>query len=169
LGREFSALEKNAAKDFRDEAWQGSPHYTRSIDLRYRGQGYELNIPFTKNLLRDFEQEHQRRYGYTHPNRAVELVTLRLRAILKSKTTHVGADAFVRPSRAKLDMLSMPKAPVQFEAKKQETRIYSRDDLQPGKNYPGPAIITEYSATTVIPPHKSFHIDRAANLIVTIR
>ena len=51
LNREFAALEKTAAKDFREEAWQGSPHYHRSVDLRYRGQGYELNIPFTKNLL----------------------------------------------------------------------------------------------------------------------
>ncbi len=80
LNREFSALEKSAAKDFREEAWQGRPQYNRSVDLRYRGQGYELNIPFTKNLLHDFQQEHHRRYGYTHPNREVELVTLRLRA-----------------------------------------------------------------------------------------
>ena len=41
-------------------------------------------FPLTKNLLEDFEQEHHRRYGYTHPTREVELVTLRLRAVLKS-------------------------------------------------------------------------------------
>ncbi len=174
LGREFSALEKNAAKDFRDESWQGQPHCHRSIDIRYRGQGYELNIPFTKNLLHDFEQEHHRRYGYTHPNREVELVTIRLRAVLKStttpaeKTAQVGTAGFGRPGRAKLGRPT-PKASVLFEAKKQETKIYSRDDLRPGKRYFGPAIITEYSATTVIPPGKSFHLDRASNLIVTIR
>ena len=175
LAREFSALEKNAAKDLRDESWQGQPHYHRSIDIRYRGQGYELNIPFTKNLLRDFEQEHQRRYGYTHPNRAVELVTLRLRAVLKSSTTpvekiaHVGTGALARPGRARLGKPSTPNAPVLFEGKKLETRIYSRDDLQPAKKYSGPAIITEYSATTVIPPHKSFHLDKVGNLVISIR
>jgi N-methylhydantoinase A len=175
LNREFSALEKNAAKDFREEAWQGRPQYNRSIDIRYRGQGYELNIPFTKNLLRDFEQEHHRRYGYTHPSREVELVTLRLRAVLKStrtlvqKMAHLGTGALARPVRAKLGMPSMPKAPVLFDSKKQETRIYSRDDLRPGKKYSGPAIITEYSATTVIPRGKSFHLDHASNLIVNIR
>jgi N-methylhydantoinase A len=169
LNREFSALAKNAARDFHGEAWQGRQHFHRSVEVRYRGQGYELNIPFTRNLLHDFQQEHQRRYGYTHPNREVELVTLRLRAILKSKTTHVGADAFVRPGRAKLARPSTPKAPVLFEGKKQETKIYSRDELQLGKKYSGPAIITEYSATTVIPPKRNFYLDRAANLIVTIR
>jgi N-methylhydantoinase A len=170
LGREFSALEKNAAKDFRDESWQGQPHYHRSIDIRYRGQGYELNIPFTKNLLHDFEREHHRRYGYTHPSREVELVTLRLRATVRTaRTAHVGTGALARPGRATLGRLSAPKAPVLFEGKKLETKIYSRDELQPRKKYSGPAIITEYSATTVIPPGKSFHLDRASNLIVTIR
>jgi N-methylhydantoinase A len=169
LAREFTALENIAAKDFGHESWPGRPHYNRSVDIRYRGQGYELSIPLTKNLLKDFEQEHHRRYGYTHPTREVELVTLRLRATLKSTHAHVGADAFVRPGRAKLAKASVLKSPVLFEGKKQETKIYSRDDLRPGKKYSGPAIITEYSATTIIPPGKHFHLDRASNLIVTIR
>ncbi len=187
LNREFAALGKNAAKDFREEHWQGSPRYQRSVDLRYRGQGYELNIPLTKNLLRDFEEEHHRRYGYSHPNREVELVTLRLRAVLKSSTTrvekmdharrkddagkidHVGTGAFARPGRATLGRLSALKARVLFEGKKQETKVHSRDTLQPGKQYSGPAIITEYSATTVIPPTKHFHLDRANNLIISAR
>jgi N-methylhydantoinase A len=190
LNREFAALEKTAAKDFREEAWQGSPQYNRSVDVRYRGQGYELNIPFTKNLLRDFEHEHHRRYGYTHANREVELVTLRLRAVVKSrqvgiattrvgktdhvgkkddvgKMDHVGTAAPGRPGRATLGRLSPLKAPVLFDGKKQETTIHSRNTLQSGKHYTGPAIITEYSATTVIPPGKHFHVDRANNLIVT--
>jgi N-methylhydantoinase A len=41
--------------------------------------------------------------------------------------------------------------------------------LEPGKQYRGPAIITEYSATTVIPPDAKFHLDRAANLLISLR
>jgi N-methylhydantoinase A len=96
------------------------------------------------------------------------LVTLRLRATLKSTTSHVGADAFVRPSRAKLGSTSSPESPVLFDGKKLKTRIYSREDLQPDKTYAGPAILTEYSATTVIPPGKKFHLDKANNLIVIL-
>ncbi len=175
LNQEFSALEKTAAEDFRRESWPHRAHSHRSVDLRYRGQGYELNLPLTRNLLRDFHQEHHRRYGYSHPTREVELVTLRLRAIVNSPTTrvgkvnHVGTGALARPSRAKLGKRSSLKAPVQFEGKKLETKIYSRDGLRPAHKYSGPAIITEYSATTVIPPGKHFHLDRAANLIVNIR
>jgi N-methylhydantoinase A len=173
LNQEFAALEKNAAKDFQAEAWQGTPHHNRSVDIRYRGQGYELNIPLTKNLLADFEQEHKRRYGYTHPTREVELVTLRLRALVKSTparvgTARAGTGALARLGRATLGRPSPPKVPVLFEAKKHETKIYQREELQPGKKYPGPAIITEYSATTVIPPGKKFHLDKANNLIVIL-
>jgi N-methylhydantoinase A len=179
LNGEFTALEKIAARDFRQEAWQGKPHYQRSVDLRYRGQGYELNLPLTRNLLRDFENEHHRRYGYSRSNREVELVTLRLRAIIKSpqmkvgashveKMNHVGTAVAVRPGRAKLGRLSTLKAPVLFEGKKLDAKIYSRDNLTPAKPYRGPAIITEYSATTVIPPGKGFHIDKAANLVIFI-
>jgi N-methylhydantoinase A len=174
LNREFVALEKTAAEDFRREAWSGKIHHARSVDLRYRGQGYELNLPLTKNLLRDFEQEHQRRYGYTHPNREVEIVTLRLRGLIKShklniSTTHVGADAFVRRGRAKLDGHPSTQTSVFFDGKKLPTHLYSRDELEPGRKYLGPAIITEYSATTVISPDRRFRVDQTANLIVNIR
>jgi N-methylhydantoinase A len=185
LNREFAALESAAVKDFEREAWQGKVHHAKSADLRYRGQGYELNIPLSKNLRRDFEREHQRRYGYAHAHREIEIVTLRLRAVVKSPqakitTAHVGADASMRhescrdsrprlSGRAKLGKLSLLEAPVFFAGKKLKTKIYAREELALGKIYPGPAIITEYSATTVAPSGNRFHIDQAANLIVNIR
>ncbi|MGA8272380.1 MAG: hydantoinase/oxoprolinase family protein [Candidatus Sulfotelmatobacter sp.] len=187
LAQEFSSLEKQAAKDFRSEAWQGRVLFHRSVDIRYRGQGYELNLPFTKNLLAAFQQEHHRRYGYAHATREVELVTLRLRAISKTPTAHiektsrvgqtvrvgqmnhVGTAAPGRPSRAKLGSISTPKVPVLFDGKKLPTKIYSREDLKPGKTYSGPAIITEYSATTVIPPDERFHLDVAGSLIIALQ
>jgi len=102
-------------------------------------------------------------------------VTLRLRAIVKSaeagsgRMDHVGTAAPGRPGQAKLDSPATLEAPVLFDGKKLKTAVYSRDALKPGKKYSGPAIVTEYSATTVIPPKSCFHLDSAANLIVTIR
>lgn len=184
LNQEFATLQKQAAKDFHEEAWQGKVQLQRSVDIRYHGQGYELSLPFTKNLLANFQKEHQFRYGYAHPTREVELVTLRLRAVVKSPpleataahlekmadvgTTHVGTGTLAHPGRAKLGSPSTLKAPVLFDGKKLATAIYSREALQPGRNYSGPAIITEYSATTVIPPRMHFHIDHAANLVTAL-
>jgi N-methylhydantoinase A len=181
LKQEFSILEEQARKDFRLEGWEGKVAHHRSVDIRYRGQGYELNISLSKNVLSDFQQEHKRRYGYIHAGREVELVTLRLRATLPiitrgEKTGHVGTGALVSlsrakprdPGRAKLGRTSTLEAPVLFDGRKRTTKIYSRDELQPGRKYLGPAIITEYSATTVVPPRKRFGIDRAANLIIQL-
>jgi N-methylhydantoinase A len=182
LAQEFATLRKQATKDFHEEAWHGKVQHQRSVDLRYNGQGYELNLPFTKHLLADFQKEHQRRYGYAHPTREVELVTLRLRAVVKSSpleasvadaekmagvgTAHVGTGTLARPGRAKLGSPSTPKAPVLFDGKKLATALHSRETLTPGKNYSGPAIVTEYSATTVVPPGKRFHLDLTWNLII---
>ena len=66
LQKEFRKLEAAAQKEFRAERWRGAPHYERSLDLRYRGQGYELNVPSTGNVIARFHEEHQRRYGYHH-------------------------------------------------------------------------------------------------------
>jgi len=171
LKREFAELEKRAARVFEEEGWSGKARLEKSVDVRYCGQGYELSIPLSKNLLKDFEREHQRRYGYIHPSREVELVTLRLRAVVKTprlRADHVGTGTLARPGQTTLGSSSTFKAQVPFAAKKRETKTYSRDNLHPGKKYSGPAIITEYSATTVIPPGKRFHLDRAGNLIITI-
>jgi N-methylhydantoinase A len=172
LNREFAALEKNAAKDFRRELWQGRPQYRRSVDLRYRGQGYELNLPLTKNLVRDFHREHQRRYGYTHANREIEIVTLRLRAVLKSSTARGWKSATPNQSQKRgpggAKPHALPHTQVLFDGRKVDTKVYAREKLQLGERYSGPAIVTEYSATTVVPPGKLFQLDRAFNLIAHV-
>ena len=167
LEREFSALRRRAKADFRDEKWKGTIHYQRSVDVRYRGQGYELNVPYTRNVFLDFRSEYQRRYGYTYPAREVELVTLRLRAAIRgTMTSRVGTGALARPGRARPGKVSSDHAPVSFSGKKLVAVIHSRDSLAAGRKYSGPAVVTEYSATTVIPPGVSFQKDRAGNLII---
>src|SRR5437870_5891809 len=178
IDKEFAVLRCNAERDFRDEGWHGAIRYGRSVDVRYRGQGYELKVPYTRGLIEDFRREHERRYGYSYAEREVELVTLRLRATMKAPqsgltTACVGAAA---PSarlraglgRAQLGSSHERPAPVFFGGKKLPTAIYARDLLQVGKQYSGPAVVTEYSATTVVPPGMRFWPDRAGNLLIEI-
>ncbi len=89
LEKEFRKLETTAKKEFTAERWRGALHYERSLDLRYRGQGYELNVPAGGDVVARFHEEHQRRYGYHHPGREIELVTLRLRAKVKTEKLRV--------------------------------------------------------------------------------
>lgn len=165
LEREFMALQRVAEKDFRAEGWMDALHYQRSVDVRYRGQGYELNIPLTRNLIPKFHDAHQRRYGYSHREREIELVTLRLRTTMKSTRMRL-SHLYARTSTPSL----LPGAvPVFYGGKKVATAVHARERLLPGRKYSGPAVITEYSATTVVPPGASFHLDRAQNLVLEIR
>ncbi len=166
LNEEFSRLLRQAEKNFRTEGWRGAIRRHYSVDVRYRGQGYELNIPFTRGLIGAFHREHERRYGYSYLARGVELVTLRLRAIVKSPQSSLSKSGVARARRGGLD----PElTSVFFEGKKSVAATYNRDSLQPGKKYSGPAVITEYSATTLVPPGKRFLLDRAGNLVIEIR
>lgn len=177
LEREFTALHRRAETEFRDEKWIGAIHYQRSVDVRYQGQGYELNVPYTHHLIRDFRSEHQRRYGYNYSARDVELVTLRLRATLKSRLAsmskgyspgHGETGAPAGPGRAKPRSGSEDRAPALFSGRRLTAAILSRDSLPAGKKYSGPAIVTEYSATTVVPPGMSFRKEKAGNLIIEV-
>jgi N-methylhydantoinase A len=177
LDREFGALRRRAAADFRNEKWKGAIRHQVSVDVRYQGQGYELNVPYTPNVIRDFRAEHQRRYGYNYPSREVELIALRLRSTMKSQQSniakasardHEGTGAHARLGRRKLNSAFDGRAPVFFSGKKVASGILSRDALSTRKKYPGPAVVTEYSATTVIPPGMSVRKDRAGNLIIEL-
>ncbi len=57
-----------------------------SVDMRYEGQGHELNVPgsvHAHEILDAFHELHQRRYGHHNRDRNVQLVTLRFRARIK--------------------------------------------------------------------------------------
>jgi N-methylhydantoinase A len=165
LNQEFTALERAAKKDFAGERWDGATRFIRTIDLRYRGQGYELNLPASQSVLQDFEEEHKRRYGYTHANREIEIVTLRLRAVLLSSSRVRTKPAQGIPSRREE---TVSAAVTFFDGQKLSTKVYERERLTVKKSYRGAAIVTEYSATTVIPPGKRFRVDDASNLIIEV-
>jgi N-methylhydantoinase A len=163
LDAEFSALRQKANEDLRHEGWKGKIAFDLSVDVRYRGQGYELNVPYTRGMIETFRREHQRRYGYSYAQRELELVTLRLRARIKSRNSMAASIATVsRNARA------FAKTTVIFDGKKVAATVYSRDELAGGRKLRGPAIVTEYSATTVVPPGKRFWMDRAGNLVIEI-
>jgi len=161
LEKEFSALQKRAEQDFRDEAWAGRTRHRRSVDVRYRGQGYELNIPYSRRLIQDFRTEHERRYGYGYAEREVELVTLRVRSSLPAPQTNASAAARTPMRSARKEI-----AEVYFGGREVRALVYDRDSLPAAKNFHGPAVITEYSATTVVPPKHAFRLDSAGNLVV---
>ena len=165
LTAEFAELSRSAKRAFRSEGWAGAVHERRSIDLRYAGQGYELNVPYSRSVVSGFHKAHAKRYGYSHPEREVELVTVRLRAVVRSTQARLVAGYGARPKRDGGPEI----APVIFDGKKHKTSIYGREQLVPDRKYKGPALITEYSATTVVPPGFVVCMDTAGNIVIEVR
>ena len=144
---------------------RGSVQIQRSLDVRYVGQSYELNVPFEGDFLEIFHRAHDRRYGYFDRTRACEVVNLRARFVGRTpkfslpRLQHGGANAGGHVSRSR----------VEFRGRRLLTPIYNRARLLAGNRLTGPAIVTEYSATTFIPLEWHGRVDRVGNLILEPR
>jgi len=127
----------------------------RTIDLRYRGQGYELEIsaaePFNKrDAVKRFEEKHEAVYGYKHLGERLEVTAIRLTIVLPVRKAKLGTPR--RPDTVTDDaVLSHRRA--WFNGDWFDTPVYSRELLPPDRSVNGPAIIEEYDSTIVVPPH----------------
>ena len=159
----FRELEQAGFEDLASEQVAGTA--SRSADLRYVGQGYELNVAAGPNMLADFHRAHRRRYGYADETRDIEVVNMRVRVTAPGEQVHFPASDLRAGDgeRAILD-----RRPVIFDTPHEDTPIYDRDLLRPGDAFPGPAIVVEYSATSVIPPGCAVHVDAYSNLVIEV-
>jgi N-methylhydantoinase A/oxoprolinase/acetone carboxylase beta subunit len=136
---------------------------TPTLDMRYRGQAYELSIPFAPDYREAFHRAHQKLYGYANPHRPTEIVQLRLKATGRTEKPSPSSDA---GASVKLTSLA-PTAirPTIFNRRPIPTPIYHRDQLAPGTESAGPAIILTGQSTNIIPPAWHWHIDSTGTLV----
>jgi len=167
LLKEFAALIREGHAQMRAEGFSpGSVRIDRTLDMRYAGQSYELNVPFAGDYLAAFHRAHEQRYGYSDRARSCEVVNIRARfsgSVPKPDLPklRIGGSS---PARAVVN-----KTNVLFSGRKYPTTIYDRGKLQAGNRIFGPAIVTEYSATAAIPPLWTGHADSYGNLILEPR
>ncbi len=163
LEKHFSDLEVQGAAEFKHEGLVGNS--IRSADLRYAGQGYEINVPAGPEMLASFHNAHRRRYGHADKNRRVEVVNVRVRMLAASESIDfpkrsagpAGSDDAVLKLKA-----------VMFGNQWMETLILDRNQLIPGNTFIGPAIVHEYSATTAVPPRCKARVDSFSNLVIEL-
>lgn len=165
LARGFNGLERTARAELRREGFPlKQQRLQRQLDLRYRGQAFELTVPAGRDCFRAFHRAHERRYGYGDPQRALEIVNVRLRAVgvVQKPPVRRLPVSDPRPPAA----AHFKRAPVYFAGRRQPTDFYIRERLQPGNRIAGPAVIAEYSATTAVPPGWRARVDTYENLLL---
>ncbi len=166
IAREFAALEAAATAWFDAEGILAEARATRrSIDMRYAGQNYEVEIPADNltGLRSAFEAEHERMYGYIAEEEPVQLVTFRIEAtgqVPKSEFREIDATGLApEPTGTRQVWLSEAGGWTR-------TNLYDRAALRAGQSIAGPAIVEQMDSTTLILPDQTAAVDRYANIII---
>lgn len=138
---------------------------TRWVDVRYRGQGYELTVPWSNRFNDAFHQAHRKRFGFADTGRPLEIVTIRARAAVAGEQIQL-REMSSRGSAGKPTAHERRK--VFFDSNFVDTPVYRRESLLLADRVAGPALISEYSSTTVIPPGCTASPDKWGNLLIGV-
>jgi N-methylhydantoinase A len=155
---------------------QGFPsegtRFVSSIDMRYIGQAFEVNIPVSldsgnlKALEDNFYRIYEETYGHANKARSLEVINFRLSAI-----AGVEKPMLVRyqsPTQS-IREPEIEKRSVYFEGKFYDCPIYRRDLLSQGTSFSGPCIVEEPGATTVVFPSWKASVDEWGNILMEER
>ena len=129
------------------------------------GQGYELNVEWGRDFVARFHRAHRERYGYADETRPVEVVNVRVRLVVPTEPVPLprkklrrgnGRVAVVRERR------------VVFDGRPMRAPVYYRARLRPGEVFAGPAVVAEYSATTLLAPGCRARVDAYENIVIDV-
>lgn len=143
----------------------GNTGARRTVDVRYIGQGYELNVPWSPDFVTAFHALHAERYGYFDERRPVEVVNVRVRIVSAAQELELhpaelhegnGSQAVLKEKR------------IHCEGEWRIGKLYDRALLRAGDCFAGPAVIVEYSATTFLPPGVQARVDPWFNLVIEL-
>jgi len=136
-------------------------------DMRYKGQSHEIMVPFDARYMDRFHETHETLYGFSNPGNPVELVNIRVRAI--GTPREKPALKKMAPSGGGIpENAVVANRAVIFAHEAIKTPILDRNRLMAGNIINGPAILTEYSSTVVIPPFAEARMDEYGNIIMSI-
>ena len=172
---EFVSIEDEALRVMEREGFRPDDvAIERWIEMRYRGQGFELAIrPVDDQLLncpalalsKAFHDAHEHRYGFAMREESVELVNIGV-------TARGGLSEFQysRPGRTAVNVKAAQtdERSVRFEAGDEVARVFARDRLPCEANVRGPAIVEGEDSTTLIPAGATCRTDRAGALLIAV-
>jgi N-methylhydantoinase A len=175
----FRDVEAKASSELAGEGLDpGAAAFERDLDMRYAGQGYELRVPLSglwqgaldakalAAVRRRFDEVHEKIHGHAAKEKAVEVVSYRLRVRVAVPKYSPQAAELQKPSSPVLAALKGTRRVFFEPGKAVKTTVYDRDKLAVGTVFTGPAIIEQFDATTVVPHGWHVLADRYGNLIL---
>ena len=177
LSRLFASLRDQALAEFVADGFaEDSIAFAFSIDLRYQGQGYELNVPAgtspdvgadaVAEIRERFDQAHEQLFGHSAKTEPAEAVNYRVRATVRApkfamqrggRASGPVSDARIGEREVYFDRASGMTA----------TPVYDRALLAPGHEVEGPAVVEQLDSTTVVYPGQRAVVDDYGNLVIS--
>ena len=163
--RVYEALIQRGKEAVREE---GIPteniFFEQLVDMRYRGQSYELTIPWnTRNLSEQFHQAHERAYGYARTDMPIEIVNLRVKI-----TGKVGTHKIAPLEPAGDQNVYVTQRKVCLKSGWQAIPTYRGDRLRAGSELSGPALIMRPDTTVLVDSGDQVTVDMYGNLIINL-
>ncbi len=134
--------------------------FERSLDLRYKGQSYTLNIEWRdiQGSAAEFHETHQSRYGH-RLDVPVEMLNLRLRVRGEAHDVVI--------EKPPVEKAAVPLEMVKAVGESSDVPLYQRDELAVGQQFSGPAVVVERLSTTWIAAGWSCTVDAGGNLMLS--
>ncbi len=135
------------------------------LDVRYRGQSYELTVPFGGNIAEAFRRAHLQAYGYIEPDNPLEIVNVRVKAIGSVPSPVIPSQPLgsVDPNPALLD-----RRKVTFPGEVRTIPFYRGESLHPNNQIPGPAVVVRSDTTVLIGRTDHAEVDEYGNILITV-
>lgn len=156
LEHRFKALETSGYQELlKEHAKPEDIIIQRSVDLRYKGQSFTLNVPYSIDASQAFITKHRAQYGHTL-NSPVELVNLCVTLKAGAKINHI--------PQFETGLTTEHSQSITLPTGEQDVPVVPRSSLSPGDILNGPAIITEKVSTTWLKAGWQLSIDEFGNM-----
>ncbi len=171
----FSTLEKKALAELTEDGFlRTSIELQRQVDARYKGQSYEITIPFTHDYQSAFHAAHLALFGYDRKDGMIDIVTIRVRAVGKSETVPTLINNF---PGTHLEEAILGETPVcisgaenqlHSEPKLLKTPVYSGEKLPVGTILKGPLLIVRKDTTILAGSNDLVNVLENGSLVIEI-
>jgi N-methylhydantoinase A len=148
-----------------------------SADMRYAGQGFEVNVPLDRKAIarhdavalhRAFDARYEERFGRNLGAVPVEVVSWRVRLVAPPSVTEIRFGEGSKEADASEALIEHRLAFFEELGGFVETPVYARHRLEAGRRIAGPALIEEAESTAVIGPRADVKVDPFGNLIMRL-
>jgi 5-oxoprolinase (ATP-hydrolysing) len=140
----------------------------KRVLLKYQGTDTSLAVPLdaVAAMRSEFERLYGQRFSFLMPDRGLVIENVAVEAVAKSDADEAVAPAKAGARSSEPGARSADRVAMVSAGRSHDTPVFDRDALSPGMRIPGPAIIAERNATTIVEPEWEARVTDQDHLVL---